>query len=175
MEWNEALQQLQQGRVSNLDLSLTRVDDEKVRLLSQLLVSSPGPDTLNLSFNEITDAGAIVLAQALGQRGGLRELYLQNNFIGDAGAIALAQVAAKKLVLLDLGGNEICDKGAEALLFALKQHSTLSCVNLQENQISEHLMQEFTVALVGNPGAKRKRSFDQMDSLSEPKQQRSNK
>ncbi|CAF1063913.1 unnamed protein product, partial [Didymodactylos carnosus] len=88
--------------------------------------------------NQITDRGGKALAEALKVNSTLTQLDLGSNQISDRGE-ALAEVLKvnSTLTKLNLYSNQITDRGGKALAEALKVNSTLTQLYLGFNQISD--------------------------------------
>ncbi|CAF5227027.1 unnamed protein product, partial [Rotaria magnacalcarata] len=82
----------------------------------------------------------------------LMMLNLWGNRIKDKGAGYLASVLEtnKTLTALDIGSNHIGDDGAEYLAHALQTNRTLSTLNLQHNSVTTSLIQRINELIKNN-------------------------
>lgn len=138
------------GRVEELDLNRSQVDDVALRLVAAF------PDLTDLSLEEtrVSDAGARLLAQ-IASRGRLQWLNLYRTRVGDAGLEELSSIESlrhlpigetrvsdtglaslaklEQLEYLGLRGNAITDAGLEPI----SRISGLKALNLAETQVTD--------------------------------------
>ncbi|KAH9489952.1 Glutamate-rich protein 3 [Bulinus truncatus] len=128
-----------------LDLSDCNFGDEGIEALCSLIRSGMAIDTLNLSMNKaVTQKGWISFAHALTVARVLETLTLDNNCIGDEGLeeIARSLYDNSSLAALDLNNIQVTDKGGRCLMELLKRNICLLEINLQENSLSEQLIND---------------------------------
>jgi len=94
---------------------LTKVEDDKLRVLVSHLLDHPLLAELDLSYNVIGDRGARALGKLVNGRSQLTRLSLPNNNVQTAGALALAHALTRNttLLCLDLRLNHLGDDGAK--------------------------------------------------------------
>lgn len=95
---------------------------------------------INLGFNRKMGKGAAEIACALKENTSLEKVYLCSCDIDDetVNKIALALQENKKTALktIDLSGNKITNAGAERLVQALKENSTIEEIDLGSCSVS---------------------------------------
>ncbi|KFP85674.1 T-complex-associated testis-expressed protein 1, partial [Acanthisitta chloris] len=134
-----------------LKLTQSNVDDDKTRLLVHNLLDHPCLVELNLSHNLIRDKGAQALGELI-NRSRLETLDLGNNQICHLGAEALAKALTENSTLtsLNLRLNCVGDKGGEVIGRALLTNTTLKFIHLGSNSLSEPTTVLFSQVLAQN-------------------------
>ncbi|KAF4798751.1 T-complex-associated testis-expressed protein 1 [Turdus rufiventris] len=132
-------------------LTRSKVDDDKVKLLTRNLQYHPCLLELDLSHNLIGDHGAQALGKMISHTR-LETLNLCNNQICHLGAQALAQGLAESSTLtsLNLRLNFVDDKGGEAIGRALLTNKSLRSLHLGSNNLSEPTAAVFSQVLAQN-------------------------
>ncbi|KAH9513631.1 hypothetical protein Btru_041654, partial [Bulinus truncatus] len=128
-----------------LDLTDCNFGDEGIEALCSLIRSGMAIDTLNLSMNKaVTQKGWILFAHTLTIARVLETLTLDNNYIGNEGLeeIARSLYDNSSLAALDLNNIQVTDKGGKCLMELLKRNTFLLEINLQENSLSEQLIDD---------------------------------
>jgi Ran GTPase-activating protein (RanGAP) involved in mRNA processing and transport len=123
------------------------------------ILSSP---ILTFDSRKLGTPRTIKLAEEIGKQGAIKILMLGNNEINDDAIPAIVQhlILNPKISLevLELGGNNITNVGAEQLILALKQRNTLTSLFLNGNTgISYHYLKEITTLMAENKNANRKK------------------
>ena len=137
MDFQDVLNNILQNKLSQLDLSISCIDDKKTALLANVLQHNQSLTNLDLRNNQVGDAGARALANALQHNQSLTDLSLWNNQVGDIGASALANALQhnQSLTNLSLWKNQVGDAGACALANALQHNRSLTNLSLWNNQV----------------------------------------
>jgi len=108
--------------------------------LAQALKTNTALKDINLGFNRKMGKGAAEIACALKENTSLEKVYLCSCDIDDetVNKIALALQENKKTALktIDLSGNKITNAGAERLVQALKENSTIEEIDLGSCSVS---------------------------------------
>ena len=123
--------------LTSLSLQGNGVGPQGCALVSGGLARNTILRSLDLAMNNIADDGVEALAPAL-ERAALESLNLSNNMIGSRGIRGLAGVLRGGNLLLqtlDLSGNEMRPRAAEALADALVFNSLLCTLHLDHNQL----------------------------------------
>ena len=106
------------------------------KALADLLQKDPPLKDLTLNGNKISNPGAMALGKALKINSILKELNLRSNQIGNEGATCIFSGPNRRLISIDLGPNQIGDKGVEVLGQSIGKNSTLKKLNLSSNYFS---------------------------------------
>ena len=128
------------NKVTSLDLSHNRIDDDGAAALGILLMKKNyGLEVLKLNDNVIREAGARALGRALPVNTKLRELNLKLNRLGDIGGqyIVDGLKSNESITSLNLGSNELAAESARALGEALKVNRTLLELDIAGNTLQE--------------------------------------
>ena len=123
--------------VTSIDLGGCHLTSEGAKCLFKTLRKNSTVRILRLDGNSIGNKGAKAAAEAL-LKGKLllTRLDLSENGIKVDGATSLAgALCVCELERLDLGGNEICDKGAEEIASTLYLNTKLAKLGLDGNEI----------------------------------------
>jgi Ran GTPase-activating protein (RanGAP) involved in mRNA processing and transport len=120
--------------IQSLDLSDNNISDEGTKGVALGLLGSQVKD-LDLGGNNIDDEGANGIGQVL-NRSQVQFLRLRGNNIGAEGVQGLAQgLQGSQVQTLDLSGNKIGNGGAKYLAETLKTNTTLTELDLDNNEI----------------------------------------
>nr|CDS31509.1 hypothetical transcript [Hymenolepis microstoma] len=136
-----------------LELTNSRVDCSKCRVLVRHLLNHPSLTVLNLSHNAISDGGARSLSKLIRGRSRLECLDLTDNQLGIKGGAALGRALRKEnctLTKLNLRLNRIKDSGAVLIAKALQQNTRLKELNLAANGCGDPSFNAFGEALSYN-------------------------
>lgn len=138
LKTNESLQEI--------TISRSRIDNERFVELAGILKGKAALRKLDLNGNEINfefnygfeEEGCIALFSVLTKCPTLTELNLRGNRIGERGADAIAKALGERIPLkvLDLAGNGIRRWGAERIAESLNE-SSLEELDLTGNQIKD--------------------------------------
>eukprot|EP00746_Dinoflagellata_sp_MGD_P011161 gnl/MRDRNA2_/MRDRNA2_123336_c0_seq1.p1 gnl/MRDRNA2_/MRDRNA2_123336_c0~~gnl/MRDRNA2_/MRDRNA2_123336_c0_seq1.p1 ORF type:complete len:1073 (+),score=177.21 gnl/MRDRNA2_/MRDRNA2_123336_c0_seq1:183-3221(+) len=142
--------------LKKLDLSCNSLGPGGMQELSEALCSDGVMlDVLEVSMNGIGDEGCQYISQMLQDNSVLTTLVLQRNEIGPIGAIALgcALLRNDTLEILDVGRNDIDSQGAGSLLRVGRSNVSLTCLNLQDNNLDLIAAEKLADALAA-PDAK---------------------
>ncbi|XP_072891835.1 NACHT, LRR and PYD domains-containing protein 3-like [Hemitrygon akajei] len=155
----EGIQRLGPGlhKCQELRLSGNDLGDSGMKLVSAAL-RNPACKIQKLGLNSVglTDCGAEDLASALSTYPSLTGLDLSYNKLGDSGvklvsaALRNPECKIQKLGLMDVG---LTDSGAEDLVSALSTNSSLTLLNLSNNELGDSGVKLVSVAL-RNPECK---------------------
>jgi len=121
-----------------LNLAGNKIGVEGAKAFAEALKNNNKLMTLNLGNNTIGDEGATALVNTK-----LTELYLYNNHISLEGAIALAEALEENKFLrtLNISGNNqmgfSLNVGIKAFAKALTKNTTLTELNLSDNEIND--------------------------------------
>ncbi|KAJ3099132.1 T-complex-associated testis-expressed protein 1 [Phlyctochytrium planicorne] len=126
--------------LKSLTIQMSGIDDDKVRVLSSVLLENKTLERLDLSHNKIGDAGARGLSKLLTSADTvLTYLNLGNNKIGRAGAHALGKALQQNQVLEEIvvRMNKFGDHGAAAFMAGLARgvmaNSKLKSLDISSN------------------------------------------
>ncbi|KAJ9449839.1 hypothetical protein DIPPA_52436 [Diplonema papillatum] len=124
---------------------------QSARLLSGLLKTDTAVTELDLSHNFQGDEAADILTRALADHPVL-ELRMNGNQITDRGAQAMAHnlVRNTTLTTLSLHDNVIGDAGADAFIELAKVNPTISHIVVERNNITQNKKHEVIFALLLN-------------------------
>ncbi|PAA80519.1 hypothetical protein BOX15_Mlig013721g2 [Macrostomum lignano] len=133
----EAVAACRQLRV--LQLSRSKVDCDRCRILISRLLDHPGLEELDLSHNSIGDRGARALGKFLNGHSKLVRLDVTDNLVRAQGAQALAHALLKNRTLrqLSLRLNRMGDDGGQAIGKALIRNDILEDVDISSNELTE--------------------------------------
>uniref|UniRef100_A0A7S2WJM3 Uncharacterized protein n=1 Tax=Rhizochromulina marina TaxID=1034831 RepID=A0A7S2WJM3_9STRA len=141
--------------LSNLGLVGARLSLETIKQLSSLLGERPGQSltNLDLSFAFIGFAGATALASALRRPGcPLAGLQLPHNGLGSGGTEAICEALLKSrnetLTTLNVRANQITDSGAEALRRLVLASTTLTFLELGDNDLGSRASAQLASTIV---------------------------
>lgn len=124
-------------RLRRLHLRWNSLTDEGAKTIAEALRTSPKLVDLDLSGNWLRGLGTIKLCRGLRGHPGLKRLGLNFNAIDQNGVEWLADALAVNgsvLATLELGGNEINDKGTHALARLLTRGHPLKVLSLHMNE-----------------------------------------
>ncbi|KAM7538997.1 hypothetical protein Aperf_G00000056973 [Anoplocephala perfoliata] len=139
-----------------LELTNSRVDCQRCRVLVGHLLDHPTLTVLNLSHNVISDWGARALSKLINGRSRLECLDLADNRLNSEGAEVLSHALAKDsgtLMKLNLRLNRIGDPGGCSIAkarFSLLRNTTLRELNLAANSIGDPSINIFGQVLTHN-------------------------
>ena len=152
MEFQDALNDIIQNKIDELDLFFRNIDDKQATLLANTLQNNHSLTSLNLEVNQVGDAGASALANAIQNNHSLKKLNLYSNQVGAAGASALANAIQNNHSLTDLhlGKNQVGAAGASALANALQNNHSLTRLELGINQVGAAGASALATALQNN-------------------------
>ena len=139
MKFQDALNDIIQNKLAELNLYKNNIDDKQTALLANAMHNNHSLTSLSLLDNQVGSAGASALAKTIQHNHSLTELDLSENKVGDAGASALAKAIQHNhsLTYLGLGWNKVGDAGASALAKAIQHNHSLTELDLSENKISD--------------------------------------
>lgn len=132
-------------KLRSIDIGGLQCGDAGAEAVAAALAAHPSIEHVGMPGSLITDVGAIAMASALCTNQKLHMMDLRHNAIGDKGAEDLAEAlttANTALQGLILCGNDIKDAGARSVINAYSAHPTLSCVDVDENDMDEALVDE---------------------------------
>jgi len=128
-----------QNNVTQLNLKHYGIGKSGCVAMCEALKSYKSLNELVLGDNGIADMGSEALSLALqSPQCFINNLHLSANLISGIGCVHLSRAIGhedSRLVELDLSKNQIDDTGAEALMHALKNNTTLEKLNLSQNNI----------------------------------------
>ena len=138
-ELQNALNNINQNTLSQLDLSKEYIDHKQASLLANALQHNQSLTNLDLRNNKVSETGAKALANALLHNQSLTFLNLWKNQVGEAGATALANALLhnQSLSNLDLSFNQVGEAGTTALANTLQHNQSLTKLDLSSNQVGK--------------------------------------
>ena len=169
MKFDEVIEELKQGEITDLNLANNELGDVNFFELVRVLPLNKNLTALNLSSTQLNNQKLTVVTQALLTNYLLTSLNLSFNEINTTGIATLDQLLNQipNLFSLNLRRNQLNDQGVQILLKLISNHPTLANLNLAQNQIgpqglhSELLRENYTLTSVnlsgnqlGNQGAK---------------------
>lgn len=151
----EAVASCRQLRV--FQLSRSKVDCDRCRILISRLLDHPGLEELDLSHNSIGDRGARALGKFLNGHSQLVRLDLTDNLVRAQGAQALAHALLKNRTLrqLSLRLNRMGDDGGQAIGKALIRNDILEDVDISSNELTEPTATVLAQVIVQNKSLQR--------------------
>jgi hypothetical protein len=109
---------------------------------------------IDLNFRELGGEFVLTLCTAIGRVGCVRVLELGENKLDDSAIPGIIESVISNpnmsLQILDLGGNEITDEGAQLLKTAITNHRHLTKVILTGNKISANVLIEIAQTICQN-------------------------
>jgi len=139
--------------VNSLMYLQNTVTDELLDKLSKVLTTNQTIEELHLQQNGFTKPACKKFIMSLTTTN-VQRLHLRYCGIGNKAAIELANILrnpACKMTHLNLEGNKIGDKGAEAMCTALTDNGSLLVLNLDNNKIAEASAKAITTLMQANP------------------------
>jgi Ran GTPase-activating protein (RanGAP) involved in mRNA processing and transport len=131
-------------------LNSQKLTDQDMEIVIKHAIEKRQCTSLDLHDNKITSEGMSSLALVLNNNAKLRTLYLHDNRLFDKGIYSLAQILTSNnqtLEVLGLNSIGLTDVGAEDLAAMLQKNHTLTCLQLQGNEIGDRGVQYLADAL----------------------------
>jgi hypothetical protein len=154
---NKRLQQLIEecDHRSEVDLREQNLSDEDMEIVVKEAIINKQCKELELTGNKITSVGVAIIVEALKNNTTLESLFFTGNRFGDVGVRALTKILSlnnSKVGILCIQDIGITDEGAEYLAEMLKKNTTLKCLLLGFNEISDRGVQYLVNVLTHQNG-----------------------
>lgn len=135
---------LHNNHLEYLDLGENKFKDHGIWYLCKALYKNRVLKSLNIGGTDISTVGAQYISDMLIINDTLKELDLSFSNINDEGTKNIARGIEKNVALinLDLSGNFFTDIGLLALNDALKNNFIIKSVNLNHNDVANHLLNQ---------------------------------
>ncbi|KAG0582276.1 hypothetical protein KC19_3G048200 [Ceratodon purpureus] len=127
-------------KVEDFQFSSTRVGVDGAIALVEALRTGKSLKRLDLRDNMYGPEGGLALAETLKLHPELQEVYLSDLGLEDEGATAVLKALAEvgsHVEVLELGGNEITEKAAPALVSCIRAMKSLRRLVLSENELKD--------------------------------------
>lgn len=127
-------------KIEDFQFSSTRVGTDGAVALVEALRAGNSLKRLDLRDNMYGPEGGLALAETLKLHPELREVYLSDLGLEDEGATAVLKALAEvgsNVEVLELGGNEITEKAAPALVSCIRALKSLRRLVLSENELKD--------------------------------------
>ncbi|ORX67365.1 RNI-like protein [Anaeromyces robustus] len=124
--------------LQSLTITSSQIDDNRMKLLCEVLLDNRVLNHLDLSHNSISDEGALALSKVLTKKTvNINYLSLFNNNINAKGAhyIGKALCTNNKLKTFILGLNPIMDEGGIDIIKGIYKNETLNYIDLASCQL----------------------------------------
>lgn len=132
MSLEKALQDIRDGKVTQVDLSFKGIGDDEAQKIADAIKASKAVTSIVLRNNNISAKGAKHIADAVKENKSVTDVDISYNSLGDEGVKHIAEAIKenKSITKIYVSSNNSGDKGTEHIVDALKVNTTITTVSV---------------------------------------------
>lgn len=144
------------ARLEELEVCETIVSERDGLMLGALIANAPLLSSFRFSRNDSFAKAITVLCNKIAKSSSLTTLdFSYNSFMGFVGTSIGTMIAASgsQLKVINLGHNQLRSLGVRPIAKSLRKNVSLTSLNLADNHIDSHGVDDLVAALQANPGS----------------------